>query len=349
MTLNRLLMALATLAPASAALAKTQPILVPETPIELAPATQPTTEPTTQAATQPVDALPRSLQLKSGERVTGVITSRTADAITIDSQTLGTVTLKRDLIDQVIGADGKPEGFVEPPPPVDRGLFKTGIFSGWTRQFEAGLTGTSGTSDSLALDAQFSASTDNPRYRATLSAFYFFTHDGGAITRNQSRVLGTVDKRIHGGPWFIFGRGQYDNDSLQNFENRISAFGGPGYEFVRNAKYELLGRVGLGETFEFGGTFADDYDRTRFEALVGIDAKWVIDPTQSIVGSFYYYPTLEDLDYGRFVTTAAYQIDLNASKGIAFKAGIEHTNELRTAGDDEHNNFKFFTNIVFKL
>lgn len=345
MSLRRLFLTAAAAAatPSFAFAAENQPALVAETPITTQPAsTQP-------ASTQPTDALPRSIQLKSGERVTGVITARSSEAITIDSAALGKVTLKQELIDKVIGPDGKPEGYVEPPPPVDGGMFKTGLLSGWARTFEAGFSGTSGTTDTMTLNAKFAASTDNPKYRATLIASYGFTYDTGDITRNQTRVLGTYDKRLHDGPWFLFARGQYDNDSMQNWENRISAFGGPGCEFIRNPKFELLGRVGLGETFEFGGTYPDGYEQTRLEALVGIDFKWVIDPTQTLVSSFYYYPTLEDFDYGRFVTTLAYQVDLNQSKGIAFKAGIEHTNELRTAGDDEHNNFKFFTNIVVKL
>ena len=300
-------------------------------------------------ATEPSDDLPRTLQLKSGERVTGIVRSRNADAIIIESATLGRVTLKPDAIEKIIGPDGKVEGEVEAIAPVDVGLFGTGMLRGWKRQLEAGLSGTSGTTDTIAFNVQLNAAVDNERYRSAIGAYHFLTQDTGETTRNETRVFGSYDKRIDGGPWFVFGKAQYDNDALQNWENRASLFGGPGYEFVRNPKYEVLGRFGLGYTYEFGGTYADGYDRSRLEALLGFDAKWIINPTQSLVGSVYYYPTLEDFSYGRAVTTAAYQIDLNATKGIAFKVGIEHTNEFRTAGDDEHNNWKYFTNIVLKL
>jgi hypothetical protein len=75
----------------------------------------------------------------------------------------------------------------------------------------------------------------------------------------------------------------------------------------------------------------------------------VIDPTQTIIGSIYYYPSVEDLNIGRVVSTLAYQADLSQSQGLAFKAGVEHTYELQPAGDDSRNNLKYFANIVLKL
>ena len=335
MRLQRSLLLAAALFPASFAAAQSVP---PAAPVSNA-----------APATEPSDELPRSLVLKSGERVTGIVRSKTADAIIIESTTLGMVTLKPDAIDQIIGPDGKVEGQVEAIAPADAGLFGLGLLRGWTRQFEAGVTGTSGTHDSAAFNVQFNAAVDNDSYRSTIGAYNFFSKDSGDTTRNETRVFGTFDKRIDGGPWFVFAKAQYDNDALQSWENRASLFGGPGYEFVRNEKYELLGRVGLGYTYEFGGDYPDDYDQSRLEALVGLDGKWIIDPTQSLVGSIYYYPTLEDFDYGRVVTTAAYQIDLNKTKGLAFKVGVEWTNDFKTAGDDEPNNYKYFTNIVLKL
>jgi hypothetical protein len=335
MRLHRLLCLATALLPASTSFGQA---LAPSTPISNA-----------KPATEPSDGLPRTLQLKSGERVTGIVRSQNADAVVIESATLGMVTLKPDAIDKIIGPDGKVEGEVEAIAPADGGLFGTGLLKGWTRQLQAGVSGTSGTHDSAAFNVQVGASIDDERYRSVIGAYNFFSKDGSDTTRNETRVFGTFDKRLDDGPWFVFGKAQYDNDALQNWENRASVFGGPGYEFVRNPKYELLGRVGLGYTYEFGGDYPDGYDRARLEALVGLDGKWIIDTTQSLVGSVYYYPTLEDFSYGRIVTTAAYQIDLNATKGLAFRIGFEETNEFRTAGDDEHNNWKYFTNIVLKL
>lgn len=295
------------------------------------------------------DSAPRTVILKTGERVTGTVVSRTEKDIVIDSTGMGTVTVTAGNIESVIGPDGKVEVYDPSTAVPDPGLFGTGILSGWTRQFELGVTGTAGTTDSTAVNAQFNATTDNESYRSTLGAWYFLTTDNTSTSRNQTRVFGTYDKKIDGGPWFVFGRAQYDNDSLQLWENRVSLFAGPGYEFIKKDNYELIGRAGLGYTHEFGGNTPSDYDDSRFEALIGIDGKWVIDSNQTFNYSCYYYPSLESLDYGRIVSTAWYQADLNKSQGIAFKAGVEHTYEFITPGDDQHNNYKYFMNLVMKL
>ena len=125
---------------------------------------------------------------------------------------------------------------------------------------------------------------------------------------------------------------------------------GPGYEFIKNEKYTLLGRVGVGYTEEFGGTYPDGYDQGRVEALVGVDAKWNINATSNFVLSIYYTPSIEDfMAEGRVVTTLAYQADFASYRGLGLKLGLEHDYEFRTPGDDEHNDFKYFANLVWKL
>lgn len=292
------------------------------------------------------DSAPRTVQLKSGERVTGEVVSWTEKAITVDSAAVGTVTIATSNVQEVIGPDGKAETYVPVPVP---GLFGTDLLAGWEKQLELGASGTAGTIDSTAINAQFNALNDNSEYRSTFGAWFFYSADNETTSRNQTRVFGTYDKKIDGGPWFIFGRLQYDNDSLMIWENRIQGYAGPGYEFIVRDNYELIGRVGVGYTHEFGGNTPDDYDDSRFTALIGIDGKWVIDPNQKLFYSCYYYPSLESLDYGQIVSTLAYQADLSKSNGVAFRAGVEHTYDFISAGEDEHNNWKYFTNLVFKL
>lgn len=292
------------------------------------------------------DNAPRTVTTKAGERVTGYIVSRNENEIVIQSLSMGTVTIAAANIDTVLGPNGKPEGYVEKP---DGGLFGTGLLRDWNRRFEGGLTGAAGTTDSLAINTQFRADTDNPSYRSEIGAFYFLTTTNEGTSVNQTRVWGTLDKKINSGPWFVFGRAQYDNDSIQLWENRVSFFGGPGYEFVKTDKYELVGRAGLGYTHEFGGNTPSDYDDSRFEALLGVDGKWTLDSNQKVVYSAYYFPSLESTDQGRIVSSISYQADLWKAKGIGFRTGIEHTYELLTPGEDDHNNFKYFANILLKM
>lgn len=336
------------LLPVTAAAAQDPPI-----PLSLdAPSTMPaSTQPDTPSPADGDDALPHSIVLKSGERVTGRIVSRDENEIVVASDGLGVVTVKQSNVAEVINPTGQAETKAEQVEAAkDEGLFRTGFLRDWDRQIELGLTGTTGTTDSAAFNAQFNASEDNDSYRATFGAWYFLTKTNATIDRNQTRVFGTFDKRLDGGPWFVFARGQYDNDSLQLWENRVSGFAGPGYEFIKTERVELLGRIGLGYTHEFGGNTPSDYDDSRFEALVGVDYKWVIDPTQSIVASSYLTPSLDDITgEGRVVSNLAYQVDLNKAHGFGVRMGVEHSYDFKTPGDDSHNNFKYFVNLLMKL
>ena len=289
---------------------------------------------------------PQTVVLKTGEKVIGEVLKRTEKQIVVDSPAVGTVTIDAANVEGVLGADGKAQPFVAV---ADPGLFGTGVLSGWERQFEAGATGTAGTTDSTSINVQFNALTDNDRYRSAFGAYYFLTTDNNSTSRNQTRVFASYDKILDGGPWFVFGRAQYDNDSNQLWENRASAFVGPGYEFVKNDRYELLGRIGLGYTVEFGGNIPSGYDDSRFEALIGIDGKWQIDENQRFTYSSYYYPSLDNFAYGRVVSDAAYEADLNKRHGIAVRVGVEHMYDFITPGDDDHNNWKYFFNLVKKL
>ena len=356
---------------AAAAAARGQSALSTATPPPM-PATRPASQPTTRAS-GPI------VILKSGERIVGPIVERTDDAVVVDSRLLGRVTLANDDVetilenarlddardvvaantrrpsaDDVAGAKGpapvSPLSAAAPPPPGDPGLFDTGFLVGWARQFEFGFSGASGTADSLSVDAQLNASISNDVYRSTLGASYFYANADGTVGQNQTRAFATADRRLNGGPYFVFGRAQYDNDSLQVWENRVSVYGGPGYEFIKNDTYELLGRVGIGYTVEFGGNVPAGYDESRVEGLVGVDGKWRINDTSSFVFSIYYTPSLERfMDEGRVVTTLAYQADFATYRGLAFKTGLEHAYEFKTPGDDEHNDWKYFANLVFKL
>lgn len=334
----------------------------------LSPA-EPTTAPSTAPATQPASVV----TLRTGERVAGTIVERDAERVVVESRALGRVTIVAAEVESIahtplaVAAATQPAAppgdavagdltpvsplsTAPPPPPGDRGLFGTGVLKDWARQVELGFSGASGTTDSISINTQANASINNDVYRSTLGASYFFDESDGTVGRNQTRVFGTVDRRLGGGPWFVFGRSQYDNDSLQNWENRISVYGGPGYEFYKRPEFELLGRVGVGYTTEFGGTYPDGYDYNRVEALVGLDGKWKINATSGLVFSSYYTPSIEDfMAEGRVVTTFAYQADFATYRGLGFKTGFEHAYEFRTAGDDEHNNWKYFANLVFKL
>lgn len=231
-------------------------------------------------------------------------------------------------------------------PEVEPGLFGTEFLAGWTKRFELGLAGSGGNTESLAFNTGLTFNTDRDGYRAEIGGRYFLSSNDGDRSRNEVRVYGTYDKKFEGTPWFVFGRVQYDYDEFQAWENRVSVFVGPGYEFVKKEKYELIGRVGIGVAQDFGNEATDEF---RVEALIGVDGKWKVADNQALTYSIYYFPSLSDFNDGRTLTQLGYLIDLNTAKGISLKLGLEHEYEQRTADSAEHNDWKYFVNLLVRF
>ncbi len=300
-------------------------------------------------ASAPVVALAQpasttTIKLKTGESLTGQFVERGKNTAVFKSDTVGTVSVPVAQIDSVNG-----EAYV---PTAEVGVFGSDFLAGWNRSFDLGLLGQSGgSSESIAFNTgiDFITGDSITDYRAAFGARYWLTTSDGEKSQNALRAYGKYDKYIPSvsDRFFVFGWAQYDLDEFQSFYQRVSGFGGAGYDFVKTDDYTMSGRAGLGATQDFGDSLTDDF---RFEAMVGVDGKWVIDPNkQYLTYSSYYFPSLEDFADGRIVSTIAYEAVIDQAKGIAIKAFTEHKYEFRTADDTQHNNWKYGVNLVVKF
>jgi hypothetical protein len=292
-----------------------------------------------------VSAAPVTVELSTGETLKGEFVSRGEKEAVFKSDAAGVVSIPAGNIKNIVAADGVASGYVATGEP---GLFGTDFLAGWSKELELGVTGTNGNSDSITGNAALRFSTDNDEYRATAGAWYFLTNNNSGRSRNEARVYATFDKYLNDidPKLFIFVRGQYDFDEFQAWENRASLYVGPGYDFVKKDNYEMTGRFGLGATQEFGGA-DDDF---RIEAFLGVDGKWAIDSNQTLGYSFYYYPSLENLDDGRVVSHVHYTADVDKAKGLAVRLGIENIYDFRTKNSDaDHSNWKYYANLLLKF
>lgn len=285
-----------------------------------------------------------TIKLKTGESLTGQFVQRGKNTAVFKSDTVGTVSVPVAQIDSVNG-----EAYV---PTAEVGVFGSDFLAGWNRSFDLGLLGQSGgSSESIAFNTglDFLTGDSITDYRAAFGARYWLSTNDGDKSQNAFRAYGKYDKYLPNinDRFFVFGWGQYDFDEFQSFYQRISGFGGAGYDFVKKEDYTMSGRAGLGFSQDFGNELTDDF---RFEAMIGVDGKWTIDPNkQYLTYSSYYFPSLEDFADGRIVSTLAYEAVIDHANGIALKAFTEHKYEFRTADDSQHNNWKYGVNLVVKF
>lgn len=267
--------------------------------------------------------------LSSGDALRAKLVSETADAIVVEHPVLGTMTIKRASIASMAAvppADAKaapepaidntrlkqeaqpaanadmdaprPQGNVDPgedamkagappaPPPVP---------SPWKLLFDGNVNYVNAASKQL--DFRVAASAvyevkDVDKWSNT--AEYFFRLVDGGTTDNNLLLNSTYDRRLVSNPrWLWFVKGQAQWAPLESFEQRLSAWGGLGYEFLQLPPAKLLGKLGAGYTYEFG-----DQNDGNAELFAQIEWEWNITDNQAIVGSFWITPAFEDFsDY----------------------------------------------------
>lgn len=85
------------------------------------------------------------------------------------------------------------------------------------------------------------------------NAEYFFKLVDGSTTDNNLLVTSTYDRRLTSNPkWLWFVKGQAQWAPLESYEQRLSGWGGIGYEFLSAPPATLLGKLGAGYSYEFG-------------------------------------------------------------------------------------------------
>ena len=267
--------------------------------------------------------------LSSGDAIKAKLVSETADSVTIEHPVLGTVTIARAKIasmaatapaadaaqqaeDQAVrlrqegtpaaNADmdaPKPEGQVNPaddaakagpavapPPPVP---------SPWKLIFDGNVNYVNAANKQLDFRAAASAVYEVKDVdKWANSAEYFFKVVDGGTTDNNLLVTSVYDRRFESNPrWLWFAKGQAQWAPLESYEQRLSAWAGIGYEFLKAPPASLLGKIGAGYTYEFG-----DQNDGQTELYAQLDWDWAITETQAIVGSYWIAPSFEDFtDY----------------------------------------------------
>jgi Protein of unknown function, DUF481 len=126
------------------------------------------------------------------------------------------------------------------------------------------------------------------------NAEYFFKVVDGGTTDNNLLVTSTYDRRLTSNPkWLWFAKGQAQWAPLESYEQRLSAWGGLGYEFLTLPPAKLLGKLGAGYTYEFG-----DQNAGYPQLYAEIEWDWKLTENQAIVGSFWITPDFADFtDY----------------------------------------------------
>jgi putative salt-induced outer membrane protein YdiY len=211
--------------------------------------------------------------------------------------------------------------------------------TGWEGSVAVGVNGSTGNNERFNLRGELEATriTDFTDTKSLLT--YSYGKEEGETTDN--RLFGsTRTDWLQDRPWRPFLQGSFDVDEFQDWDTRLTAYGGLGYEFIQNDTTELIGRVGAGGAAELGGADGDVYS---VEALLGIDYTEQISDRQKLTVSAEFLPRIDGpIGPYRVNARATWQLLVDPETNLSLKAGIEDRYQSSPGAGFKRNDLDYF-------
>ncbi|MCA9276333.1 MAG: DUF481 domain-containing protein [Phycisphaerales bacterium] len=212
---------------------------------------------------------------------------------------------------------------------------------GWDWKAVVALTGASGNNENFSALASLSGERNTSKYETSLKLAYTYgTSDG---TKNTSRgVLDLRNDWLTDSKWRYFADAKYEYDEFQSWDHRLSGHLGAGYEIIKDDKQELIGRLGFGGSYEFGGN-ADEH--LIPEGLLGLDWKYQWTENTKLAASTTYYPSFDDFGEFRWNSNAGIEVVMDEESGMTLNAGIEHRHDSQPGTGKKPNDVLYFMGL----
>ena len=269
-----------------------------------------------------VSASAEIITLKNGDSIHAVVKDETDSQLTVEHQSLGTLSILRE---QIVSINHKqedlPEDKVTATPTADKGMFNTGLLTDWQRRLEIGLNGSAGVTqdETLRVTLDFKYEDDKDRWHA--NTIYYIDRSEHETSEDKTYTFLTKDWLLKDSKWFYFSFSGFERDKFKDWDYRISQYGGKGYQFIKNEKWDVLGRLGLGGKHVLGTEISSE---TTVESPLGFTIKRNIKDKHTIECTNTFFPILTNVGEHRNVSDLNWNIKLDYYKGFGLKVGIRN-------------------------
>ncbi len=273
------------------------------------------------------------ITLKNGDSINAVIKEETDSQLTVEHESLGTLLIMRE---QIVSINHEYENLLQDKEAVtsivDKGMLGTGLLKDWERRLGFSIVGSSGTSENYTFRSSLNLKYEDNEDRWNSTSVYLLSRDENETSENKAYTTLTRDWLISKSKYFYFSSTNLYWDEFKDYDYRVTQFGGTGYQFIKNKKWDALGRLGLGVKQTVGDELSNE---TTVEGLVGFKLLRVIKNKHSVEGSNIFYPSLSDKDEYRNVSTFNWNIKLDYISGLGLKVGLR--NEYDTTQEKKYD------------
>ena len=226
-------------------------------------------------------------------------------------------------------------------PPPDPESWK----DGWDFTVNIGFNGATGNNENFSARAALDGERKTSKYETAAGLSYIYSTSSG--TKNSSRGVAHIHNDwLTDSKWRYFAQGKWEYDEFQAWEHRLSAAGGVGYEFINDDKQTLIGRAGLGVSYETGGTATEDLVP---EGLLGLDWTYRVSDNSTLKASTTYFPNLDDFGEFRWVNTAGLEVVMDADSGMTLNTGFEHRHDSDPGTGVKSNDLDYYMGLGWKF
>lgn len=297
-----------------------------------------------------VNASEALVTLDNGDQLTAEVIKQDDVNVYLKHPVLGELVIAKDKIGELTELNQVEEVIaVEPKQvaeaPTDDGLFGLGLLKDWKRRFDLGIAGSAGRNENNQLNAGFTADFEDDSARISSKSSYYRSESSGTLSNHRFFSALNKDWLFDESPWLVFAGGRLDVDEFKDWDYRVNADAGFGYEFINSDTFLLVGKSGLG----FSQTFGDIDEEFTPEGSLGIETKWKISDFQELKFANTYFPSLDDLSEFRNVTNLDWVLDLNTFTGVALKLGLSNEHDSTVDAGVDKNDFKYTVSLAWTL
>lgn len=261
-----------------------------------------------------------TIELTSGEVLTGVLIESSGTTIVIRSEILGRMAIPRNAI-VVPEPESEPadEVFVETP---------------WGGTADFAFIGNSGNTSNTTLHAELNLRRETvdavnsilvtaDRRTERVAEPAPSTGSDRKVTDRRRYARFRREWKADESLWRPFLEVSTDHDFQRAYNELVTVGGGAGYVFTEEADETLIGRLGLAESKRFGAVRKSD-EHWTLEGLLGLDYRLDITERQHIAAETTVFPSLVDTGEYRAVSKAEWRLDLSDDSPWYYKVGLTH-------------------------
>ncbi len=284
------------------------------------------------------------ITLKNGDSIHVVVKDETDYQLTVEHQSLGTLSILRE---QIVSINNKqenlPEDKVTATSNADKGMFGAGLLKDWQRRLGISLVGSSGTSENYTFRSSLNLKYEDDNSRWDSTSIYLLSSDENETSENKAYSNLIRDWLLLDSKHFYFSRSSFYWDEFKDWDYRIMQHGGTGYQFIKNKKWDVLGRLGLGAKQLIGDKVNNE---TTIEALLGFEITRNVNDKHTFECSNNFFPILTNRGEFRNVSTLNWRMKFNYLRGFGLNIGLR--NEYDSTETTKYD-FDYYVSITWDL